>query len=74
MNFGTAPHPRQPVGELLCETTSGIEGRCPQPAAFRLRQTAANVDALACEQHAAFWLRVKRGRRVHPYITAEAIR
>jgi len=61
-----------------CETTSGVDGRCPNVATTRLRQTAANVDALACDEHAAFWLRTKRVRgrvvRVHPFIVAESVR
>lgn len=62
------------MNDQTCETYNVVDGRCGAPATVRLRQSAANVDALACDEHAARWLRVKRGRRVHPFIVAEPIR
>lgn len=57
---------------VQCETWSGAEGRCPNPATVRLVQTGANVDAPTCSEHAARWLRTKRVRgrvvRVNPFI------
>jgi len=61
-----------------CETWSVADGHCPNDATVRLVQTAANVDARACDEHAARWTRTKRVRgvvvRVHPMITVEPLR
>ena len=62
---------------MRCETWSFDEGRCGQPATTRLTQRAANMTALACDHHAARWMRTKKIRgqivRVHPLMIAEPI-
>ena len=62
---------------MKCETWSIDAGHCPDPAAYRLTQTAAGVAALACAGHAARWMRTKKVRgqivRVHPYMTIEEL-
>ena len=60
-----------------CETRQNGQPACGQPATHRLTQQAAGVSALACGEHATFWMRTKKVRgqvvRVHPFMTVEAL-
>ena len=57
-----------------CETWSIADGHCTETATTRLVQTAAGVNSVACDRHAAGWLRTKKVRgvvvRVFPAIVA----
>lgn len=61
---------------MFCETNS-LSAKCGKAATTRLTQTYASVTALACDEHAAMWMRTKKVRgqvvRVHPNMVAEAI-